>query len=36
MQVAHFAVHSKADEWTRDDALLVLSMLSALIAVRNP
>jgi len=33
MQVAHFAVHSKADEWTRDDALLVLSTLSALIAV---
>ncbi len=28
--------HSDAGEWTRDDALLVLSTLSALLAQRNP
>jgi hypothetical protein len=36
MQFAHFAPHTRADEWTRDDALLALSTLSALIAVRKP
>jgi hypothetical protein len=36
IQVAHYAAHTKADEWTRHDALLALSTLSALIAVRKP
>ena len=36
MQYAHFAPHTRADEWTRDDALLALSTLSALLAVRKP
>jgi hypothetical protein len=36
VQLAHYAAHTKADEWTRDDALLALSALSALISVRKP
>lgn len=36
IQLAHYAAHTKADEWTRDDALLLLSTLSSLLAVRNP
>ncbi len=36
IQLAHYAAHSKADEWTRDDALLMLSTLCALLNVRKP
>jgi hypothetical protein len=36
IQLAHYAAHTRADEWTRDDALLALSTLSALLAVRRP
>lgn len=36
VQLAHFAAHTKADEWTRDDALLALSVLCALLAARKP
>lgn len=36
LQLAHLAVHSSADEWSRDDALLMLSTLSALLAERKP
>ena len=36
MQYAHFAPHTNADDWTRDDALLALSTLCALLAVRKP
>ena len=36
MQLAHFSAHTKADEWTRDDALLLLSSVCALLAVRKP
>lgn len=36
LQFAHYAPHSHADEWTRADALLVLSTLSALISKRKP
>jgi hypothetical protein len=36
MQLAHFAAHTKAEEWTRGDALLLLSSFCALIAVRKP
>ena len=36
MQYAHFAPHTNADAWTRDDALLALSTLCALLAVRKP
>jgi hypothetical protein len=35
-EVAHLGPHKPADEWTRDEALLVLSTLAALIAVRKP
>ncbi len=35
-QCAHLGAHSSADEWTRDDALLLLSTLSALLAERKP
>ncbi len=35
-QVAHLGPHRPADEWTRDEALLVLSTFAALIAVRKP
>jgi hypothetical protein len=36
IQLAHYAAHTKADEWTRDDALLMLSTVCALLNVRNP
>jgi hypothetical protein len=36
MQYAHFAPHTNADDWTRDDALLALSTLCALLAIRRP
>lgn len=36
LQVAHLGAHTGADEWTRDDALLMLSTLSALLAERKP
>jgi hypothetical protein len=36
IQCAHLAPHTKADDWTRDDALLALSTLCALLAVRKP
>jgi hypothetical protein len=36
IQLAHYAAHTKADEWTRDDAVLALSTLCALLAVRKP
>ncbi len=36
IQLAHYAAHTKADEWTRDDALLLLSTLCSLLAQRKP
>ncbi len=36
LQVAHLGAHTGADEWTRDDALLMLSTISALLAERKP
>ncbi len=36
IQLAHYAAHTKADEWTRDDALLLLSTLCVLLNVRKP
>lgn len=36
LQCAHLAPHSPADDWARDDALLCLATLSALLAQRNP
>lgn len=36
LQCAHLAPHSGADDWSRDDALLALATLSALLAVRKP
>lgn len=36
MQCAHLGPHSGSENWTRDDALLLLSTLSALLAKRNP
>lgn len=36
IQVAHNAAHTKADEWTRDDALLLFSTLCSLLAQRKP
>lgn len=36
IQLAHFAAHTKAEEWTRDDAVLMLSTLCSLLAVRKP
>ncbi|MEK6304446.1 MAG: hypothetical protein AABO41_27470 [Acidobacteriota bacterium] len=36
LQCAHKAPHSSAAEWSRDDALLMLSTLSALLAERKP
>jgi hypothetical protein len=35
MQIAHLGPHSGADEWSRDDALLMLTTLSVLLAERN-
>lgn len=36
LQYAHRAPHGHADEWTRDEAILVMSTLAALLRVRNP
>jgi hypothetical protein len=36
LQYAHYSAHSHADNWTRDDALLMLTTLSSLLAKRNP
>lgn len=36
LQCAHEAAHSHADEWTRDDAVLILSTLASLLATRKP
>ncbi len=36
IQLAHYAAHTRADEWTRDDAVLALSTLCSLLAVRKP
>ena len=35
-QACHRSAHTGADEWTRDDAVLALSTLSALLAERKP
>lgn len=36
LQVAHLGAHTGAEDWTRDDALLMLSTLSVLLAERKP
>ena len=36
LQACHRGAHTGADEWTRDDAVLLLSTLSALLAERKP
>jgi len=36
IQCAHLAPHTKADNWTREDAALAMATLCALIAVRKP
>ena len=36
MQAAHLGPHTGAEEWSRDDAVLMLSVLSALLAERKP
>jgi hypothetical protein len=36
LQCAHRAPHGHADEWTRDEAVLMMSVLAALLRVRNP
>jgi hypothetical protein len=36
MQAAHLGPHTDAADWSRDDALLMLSTLSGLLAVRKP
>jgi hypothetical protein len=36
MQAAHLGPHTGAEEWSRDDALLMLATLSGLLAVRKP
>jgi hypothetical protein len=36
LQLANYGPHSHADEWARDDALLMLAVLSALLAIRKP
>lgn len=35
-QLAHLGAHTAAEDWSRDDALLMLSTLSALLAERKP
>jgi hypothetical protein len=35
-QCAHLGPHSSAEDWSRDDALLMLSTLTVLLAERNP
>jgi hypothetical protein len=36
LQAAHLAPHSPAENWTRDDAVLLLSAFAGLLAERNP
>ncbi len=36
IQLANYAAHTRADEWTRDDAVLALSTLCGLLCVRKP
>lgn len=36
IQCAHLGPHSSAEDWSRDDAMLLLATLSALLAVRKP
>lgn len=36
LNMAHLGAHTGADEWSRDEALLLLSTLSALLAERRP
>jgi hypothetical protein len=36
LQIAHLGAHSAAQDWSRDDALLLLSTLSSLLAERKP
>lgn len=36
MQIAHLGPHTGADEWSRDDALLMLTTLSVLLVERKP
>lgn len=36
LQIAHLGAHTGAEDWTRDDALLMLSTLSVLLSERKP
>ena len=36
LHYAHFSAHTHADQWTRDDAVLMISTLSALLSIRKP
>jgi hypothetical protein len=36
LQLGHHSAHTHADNWNRNDALIMLSTLSALLAERNP
>ncbi|HEY2514611.1 MAG TPA: hypothetical protein VGI39_27290 [Polyangiaceae bacterium] len=36
LQCAHDAAHTHADRWTREDAVLAVATLAALLSVRNP
>lgn len=36
LQLAHYSAHTHADRWAREDALIMLSTLSALLVERNP
>jgi len=36
IQCAHLGPHSSAEDWSRDDAMVLLATLSALLAVRKP
>jgi hypothetical protein len=36
LQIAHLGAHTGSEEWSREDALLMISTLSALLAERNP
>lgn len=36
LQFAHLAPHTRADDWTRDDALVALATLTSLLASRKP
>ncbi len=36
LQLAHLSIHTPAEDWNRDEALLQLSALAALLAVRKP